>query len=97
MHVIWTIVALLIVLGVVVFIHELGHFLAARWAGVRVNTFSIGLVPQLSDGMINVAHNGNWRAYRWAAMFPFMAKKICLTAKNTMHYHAKKSAAIICR
>ena len=45
MHIIWTIVALLIVLGVVVFIHELGHFLAARWAGVRVDTFSIGFGP----------------------------------------------------
>jgi len=47
MHIIWTIVALLIVLGVVVFIHELGHFLAARWAGVRVNTFSIGFGPAI--------------------------------------------------
>ena len=47
MHVIWTIVALLIVLGVVVFIHELGHFLAARWAGVRVDVFSIGFGPAI--------------------------------------------------
>lgn len=47
MHIIWTIVSLLIVLGVVVFIHELGHFLAARWAGVRVDTFSIGFGPAL--------------------------------------------------
>ena len=47
MHIIWTIVALLIVLGVVVFIHELGHFLAARWAGVRVDTFSIGFGPAI--------------------------------------------------
>ena len=47
MHVIWTIVALLIVLSVVVFVHELGHFLAARWAGVRVNTFSIGFGPAI--------------------------------------------------
>ena len=47
MHFILTIVALLIVLGVVVFIHELGHFLAARWAGVTVNTFSIGFGPAI--------------------------------------------------
>lgn len=47
MHIILTVVALLIVLGVVVFIHELGHFLAARWAGVRVNTFSIGFGPAI--------------------------------------------------
>ena len=31
MNIFLMIVALLIVLGVVVFIHELGHFLAARW------------------------------------------------------------------
>jgi len=47
MQIILTIVALLIVLGVVVFIHELGHFLAARWAGVRVDAFSIGFGPAI--------------------------------------------------
>lgn len=47
MHIILTIVALLIVLGVVVFVHELGHFLAARWAGVRVDAFSIGFGPAI--------------------------------------------------
>ena len=31
-----------IVLGVLVFIHELGHYVAARWCGVHVETFSIG-------------------------------------------------------
>jgi regulator of sigma E protease len=34
--------AFFIVLGVLVFIHELGHYLAARWCGVHVETFSIG-------------------------------------------------------
>ena len=47
MNILLTIVALLIVLGVVVFVHELGHFLAARWAGVRVDAFSIGFGPAL--------------------------------------------------
>lgn len=47
MHTLTTIVALLIVLGVVVFIHELGHFLAARWARVRVDAFSIGFGPAI--------------------------------------------------
>ncbi len=47
MQFILTIIALLVVLGVVVFVHELGHFLAARWAGVRVDTFSIGFGPAL--------------------------------------------------
>ena len=34
-------------LSVVVFFHELGHFLVARWCGVRVITFSIGFGPEL--------------------------------------------------
>ena len=37
----------LIVLTVVVFIHELGHFLIGRWCGVGVNAFSIGFGPEL--------------------------------------------------
>jgi len=37
----------LFVLTIVVFFHELGHFLVARWCGVRVITFSIGFGPEL--------------------------------------------------
>ena len=42
-----TLFAFLFVLGVLVFIHELGHFLLARWHGVRVITFSLGFGPKL--------------------------------------------------
>lgn len=35
-------VSLVLGLGLLVIVHELGHFLVARWAGVRVETFSIG-------------------------------------------------------
>jgi regulator of sigma E protease len=34
-------------LGLVIFIHELGHFLAAKWCDVHVETFSIGFGPPL--------------------------------------------------
>lgn len=40
-------VAFVFVLGVMVLIHELGHFLAARYFKVRVETFSIGFGPRL--------------------------------------------------
>ncbi len=33
--------------GLIVFVHELGHFIAARWAGIRVLTFAIGFGPAL--------------------------------------------------
>ena len=35
------------VLGVLVFVHELGHFMLARWHGVKVHTFSLGFGPKL--------------------------------------------------
>jgi regulator of sigma E protease len=40
-------VPFLFVLTVVVFIHELGHFLVGRWCGVGVTAFSIGFGPEL--------------------------------------------------
>ena len=42
-----TLLAFLFVLGVLVFVHELGHFLAARRLGVRVLTFSLGFGPKI--------------------------------------------------
>jgi regulator of sigma E protease len=42
-----SVLAFLFVLGVLVFVHELGHFLLARWHGVRVLTFSLGFGPKL--------------------------------------------------
>src|SRR3954466_238729 len=41
------VIPFLIVLTIVVFIHELGHFLVGRWCGVGVNAFSIGFGPEL--------------------------------------------------
>ncbi len=41
-HLLRTPLAFALVLGVLVFIHELGHYLAARWQGVHVEVFSIG-------------------------------------------------------
>jgi regulator of sigma E protease len=42
-----TLLSFLFVLGVLVFIHELGHFLLCRWNGVRVITFSLGFGPKI--------------------------------------------------
>ena len=38
-----TLLALAVVLGVLIFVHEAGHFLAAKWAGIYVHRFSLGL------------------------------------------------------
>ena len=42
-----SLLAFLFVLGVLVFVHELGHFIVARRHGVRVLTFSLGFGPKL--------------------------------------------------
>jgi regulator of sigma E protease len=43
----WYIIPFLAILGVVVFFHELGHYLVGRWCGVRIDTFSLGFGPEL--------------------------------------------------
>ncbi|QDV07371.1 Putative zinc metalloprotease [Planctomycetes bacterium Poly30] len=47
-------------IGLVIFVHELGHFMAARWCGARVEIFSLGFGPRLfgwkrGDTMFQVA------------------------------------------
>jgi len=43
----WGGLPVLFVFSLVVFVHELGHFLVARWCGIRVLVFSIGFGPEL--------------------------------------------------
>ncbi len=47
-QVFWWTVPFLVVLGVVVLVHELGHFWAARALGIKVETFSIGFGPEIA-------------------------------------------------
>ena len=42
-----TILATIVVLGVLIFVHELGHFMAAKSVGIEVQRFSIGLPPTM--------------------------------------------------
>ncbi|HWK15676.1 MAG TPA: RIP metalloprotease RseP [Rhizobiaceae bacterium] len=45
--IIGTLVPFLFVLTVVVFVHEMGHYLVGRWCGIGVKAFSIGFGPEL--------------------------------------------------
>ena len=49
-----TIVQLLLVLGLMVLVHEFGHFVVAKWCGVRVEAFAIGFGKRL----VGKIHNG---------------------------------------
>lgn len=42
-----TVILVIIILGVLVFVHELGHFLMAKWTNTRVDEFAIGFKPTL--------------------------------------------------
>jgi len=53
------VIPFLFVLTIVVFFHELGHFLVARWAGVRVLTFSLGFGPELFG--FDDRHGTRWK------------------------------------
>ncbi len=52
--------ALIIVLGVLIFVHELGHFLAAKAAGIHVHRFSLGLGSPIK------ALSFSWRGTEYA-------------------------------
>ncbi|OAN43954.1 RIP metalloprotease RseP [Paramagnetospirillum marisnigri] len=60
-HGVWYyVVIFLFILTVVVFIHEMGHFLVARWNGIRVDVFSIGFGPEVW-GWTDPATGTRWR------------------------------------
>jgi regulator of sigma E protease len=40
-------IAFILIFGILVFLHELGHFMVAKWAGIRVEVFSLGFGPRL--------------------------------------------------
>jgi regulator of sigma E protease len=42
-----TLLSFIVVIGVVIFVHELGHFLAAKSVGIRVEVFSLGYPPKM--------------------------------------------------
>ena len=54
-----TIVPFLFVLTVVVFVHEMGHYLVGRWCGIGVTAFSIGFGPELVG--FNDRHGTRWK------------------------------------
>ena len=43
----WYVIPFVVILSVVVFFHELGHYLIGRWCGVKIDAFSLGFGPEL--------------------------------------------------
>jgi len=47
MELLQTVISFLVVIGVLVFVHELGHFLTAKWTGMRADVFALGMGRRL--------------------------------------------------
>ncbi len=89
-----------ITIGVLVFVHEMGHFLAAKWSGMRVETFSIGFPPRafgyrfgtkklqkkfLSDIQNSILNNSTFLKIH----IEFVQKEITKTKKETFDILSK--------
>ena len=59
-----TLVAFIVALTIIVFIHEMGHYLVGRWSGIKADVFSIGMGPVLASRMDR--HGTRWQV----AAFP---------------------------
>ena len=44
---VWTVVAFVVALSIIVAVHEYGHYIVARWSGIDADVFSIGFGPVL--------------------------------------------------
>lgn len=53
------VVPFLFVLTIIVFFHELGHYLVGRWCGIKALAFSIGFGPELIG--FNDRHGTRWK------------------------------------
>ena len=59
LNIVYYVVPFIVLLGILVFVHEFGHFLIARMCGVKVTDFSIGFGKQLW-GFVD-KHQTNWK------------------------------------
>jgi regulator of sigma E protease len=53
------IIPFLLVLTLLVFVHEMGHYLVGRWSGIKITAFSIGFGPELAG--FNDRHGTRWK------------------------------------
>jgi regulator of sigma E protease len=61
----WTLVAFVVALSIIVFVHEYGHYIVGRWSGIHAEVFSIGFGPKLFSWT-----DKRGTVWQWAAL-PF--------------------------
>lgn len=90
-----TIISFILVLGVVVVVHEMGHFWAARWCGVAIEAFSIGWGKSIWER--RDARGVRWKIAQWpiGGFVKFVGDENAISAAPTSGYaeeSAKQSA-----
>lgn len=81
---VWTWFLIALFFGGSIFVHELGHFLAARWRGVHVERFSIGFGPKiLSWHRHGVEYRLSWLPFGGYVLLPQLADLGALEGKST--------------
>ncbi len=55
-----TVIVFIIILGVLVFVHEIGHFLVARMNGIKAEEFGLGFPPR-ALGVVKDEKSGKWK------------------------------------
>ncbi|MEI8343645.1 MAG: RIP metalloprotease RseP [Candidatus Moraniibacteriota bacterium] len=58
----FTVIVFIIILGVLVFVHELGHFMVARMNGIKADEFGLGFPPR-ALGLVRDDKNGKWKFF----------------------------------
>ncbi|MEM8823101.1 MAG: RIP metalloprotease RseP [Pseudomonadota bacterium] len=56
---IWTILAFIVALSIIVAIHEYGHYIVGRWCGIKADVFSVGFGPVLASRVDR--HGTQWQ------------------------------------
>ncbi|MEM7491197.1 MAG: site-2 protease family protein, partial [Pseudomonadota bacterium] len=56
---IWTLLAFVVALSIIVAIHEYGHYIVGRWCGIKADVFSIGFGPVLASRVDR--HGTQWQ------------------------------------
>jgi RIP metalloprotease RseP len=67
LSILWNLAAFIVALGVLITVHEFGHFWVARRCGVRVERFSIGFGKALWRAPTSKVRNLSSPLFRWAA------------------------------
>jgi regulator of sigma E protease len=82
---VWSVFLVVLFFGGSIFVHELGHFLAARWRGVRVERFSIGFGPKIFSwrGRDGVEYQLAWVPFGGYVALPQLADMSGIEGETT--------------